>query len=143
MFGALMTIALIAGGGIWLYELPAAADEPFTLALDIQTSDTSDLRAIGEECGAAGLESDAADYPGTRQLVVRDAAGVVIATQPLTRGVLEEGIWGRVCSIDITLDLPDSPFFTLTIREDDWEYTFSREVLRQVSQPLVLAPDNK
>lgn len=117
------------------------ADESMQVSVEVQTSDTNARTNIGDECGRAGLESNAAEYATTRQLVVENADGKIVSTSSLRRGVLKDGVWGRVCSVDVTISLPPSDFYTFAIFTDDFRYTFSRDDLESAPSPLVIATD--
>lgn len=95
----------------------------------------------GKDGSACGLDEalSAEIHPRTRQVVVTDATGVIVGKVDLYNALstdlpTDEDRPGKVesgmCFVRSTIEIPDSDFYTFTIR-GEFEWTMSRAELEE------------
>ncbi len=139
---AVCLVELIAGYLVFLADFrakPAVAQEERAVTVEVAFRPTSE-ESVGERCGYLDVLTDV--WPHSKQVIVRDAAGVIIGTvdlldvfNPVVVPAPEEALPGIVndeelCVVTSTVPVPDSVFYTFTI-EDHYDWTVSRSTLER------------
>jgi hypothetical protein len=137
--GMFVLIGVVALGA-WSTPDASMARSEQQLNLTVSTWNKSDSMAVGDTCGS-DLLIGGPEYSIYRQVVVRDEAGTVVGVSQLTQGVVRGGDWGLRCDIDVTMALPDRPFFTFEISEDDFTVTVPLADLEDAGWEIALQPD--
>jgi len=134
-------VALIGGYLALLANFPpgsAATQGQRSVTVEV-TFPTTAGESVGEQCGYLVREGVS---PQSRQVIVRDAAGVIVGTvdlldvfNPVVQPAPENALPGTVndedlCVVTSTVSVLDSPFYTFTI-EGLYDWTVSRTTLEQ------------
>jgi len=141
---ALVVLALVVliGGCLALLATfgpgPAATQGERSVTVEVMFPTTAG-EAVGEKCGYSVLGGVS---PQSRQVIVRDAAGVIVGTvdlldvfNPVVQPAPENALPGIVndedlCVVTSTVSVLVSPFYTFTI-EGLYDWTVSRDSLEQ------------
>jgi hypothetical protein len=124
----------------WQGDAGSFANEGNELRATIWTWNESDTMTEGEPCGNDMLVGGA-EYSPYRQIVVRDASGMIIGAAMLTEGTVNvDGSWGPRCGVETNFSLPRSTYYTLTITEDGFDFTIPFEVLEEAEWNVEFHP---